>query len=157
MTKKLPPVTQEEKKTPDAAQEQKPVPSVTKKMKAVPLAVSPENTVVIGGTPVEIKATKLKYQRNRTATFYKLLEIYPLVDIVAMEPGAFGDDGRDGDKALLDWLIAATDNEQLITENYDNMDTNTIEAILAIFKRVNKIDEKEAKLKKLEEAQKVVV
>lgn len=65
-----------------------------------------------------------------------------------MESGAFGDD-RDGDKATMDWLIAATDDEQLVVENYDSMDTGTIEKILSIFKRVNKIDEKEAKLKNM--------
>lgn len=66
-----------------------------------------------------------------------------------MDKGAFGDD-RDGDKAVMDWLIAATDNETLITENYDGMDTDTIEKILSIFKRVNKIDEKKEKLKNME-------
>ena len=30
-----------------------------------------------------------------------------------MEAGAFGDD-RDGDKAVMDWLIAVTDDEELI-------------------------------------------
>ena len=65
-----------------------------------------------------------------------------------MEAGSFGDD-RDGDKATMDWLIAATDNEQLVIENYDSMDTGTIEKILSIFKRVNRIDEKETKLKNM--------
>lgn len=118
------------------------------KEKELPIVGSPENTVRIGDTLVEIKPTKLKYQRNRTATFYKLLELYPLVDIMAMETGAFGDE-RDGDKATMDWLIAATDDEELILNNYDAMDTGTIEKILSIFKRVNRIDEKEAKLKNM--------
>ena len=43
--------------------------------------------------------------RNRTAAFYRILEVYPLSDILAMEAGAF-DDERDGDKAVMDWLIA---------------------------------------------------
>lgn len=70
----------------------------------------------------------------------------PLPDIMMMSAESFGD-GRDGDKALMDWLIAATDNEELIIQNYDDMDTETIENILAIFKRVNKIDEKEERQK----------
>lgn len=37
--------------------------------------------------------------------------MYPLIDILAMEAGSFGDE-RDGDKATMDWLIAATDNEE---------------------------------------------
>ena len=65
---------------------------------------------------------------------------------MSMGSNAFGD-GRDGDKALMDWLIAVIDDEQLIVDNYNEMDTETIEKILAIFKRVNKIDEKEEKQK----------
>ena len=78
--------------------------------------------------------------------FYRMLELYPLVDILGMDSNTFGD-GRDGDKALMDWLIAVTDDPDLIVENYDTLDTDTIERLLAIFRRVNKIDEKEAKLK----------
>ena len=77
-----------------------------------------------------------------------MLEVYPLADILAMEAGMFGDD-RDGDKAVMDWLIAVTDNEELVLAHYDEMDTGTIERLLAIFKRVNRIDEKEAHQKKL--------
>ena len=63
-----------------------------------------------------------------------------------MEANSFGD-GRDGDKAVFDWLIAVTDDPELITENYDLIDTDTIEKMMLIFRRVNKIDEKEEKLK----------
>jgi hypothetical protein len=103
---------------------------------------------VIGDKLIEIKPTKVKYQRNRTAAFYRMLEMYPLVDILAMDAESFGDD-RDGDKAVMDWLIAATDDEQLILENYDSMNTDTIEKILSIFRRVNHIDEHEEKLKNM--------
>ena len=113
----------------------------------------PENSVVIGGKLIEIKPTKLRYQRNRTAAFYRMLEMYPLTDILAMEAGSFGD-SRDGDKAVMDWLIAVTDDEQLILENYDGMDTGLIEQLLEIFRRVNRIDEKEQKQKNLQTARK---
>ena len=73
-----------------------------------------------------------------------------------MDAGAFGDE-RDGDKALMDWLIAVTDDEELILANYDEMDTATIEKILSIFRRVNKIDEKEEKLKNMEMKRKAAV
>ena len=112
---------------------------------------SPENSIVIGGRLVEIKPTRLRYQRNRTAAFYKILELYPLADVLAMEAGAFGDD-RDGDKALMDWLIAVTDDAELVRANYDSMDTGTVEQLLAIFRRVNRIDEKEQKQKNLQTA-----
>ena len=42
-------------------------------------------------------------------------------------------------------------------DNYDEMSTETIEKILSIFRRVNKIDEKEAKLKNLETERKGAV
>lgn len=79
--------------------------------------------------------------------------MYPIADILAMEAGAFGDD-RDGDKALMDWLIAVTDNPDLVARHYDEMDTGSIEQLLAIFRRVNRIDEKEQKLKNLQTARK---
>lgn len=154
--KELPATEQEIKELPEAGKASKPIPAPTKKIKELPNVGSPENTVLIGDTLIEIKPTKLKYQRNRTATFYRLLEMYPLMDIMAMEAGSFGDD-RDGDKATMDWLIAATDNEELILNNYDNMDTGTIEKILSIFRRVNRIDEKEAKLKNVEKERKEMV
>lgn len=103
---------------------------------------------MIGEKLIEIKPTKLKYQRNRTAAFYKMLDYYSLTDILGFESGALGDE-RDGDMALMEWLIAATDDEELIKQNYDEMTTETVEKILGIFKRVNRITEKEEKLKNL--------
>lgn len=152
-TKRQPNPEQEEKSLPEVGMKDKEVPSSEIKNKELPKAGSVENIVTIGGKEIEIKPTKLKYQRNRTAAFYRLLEMYPLTDILAMEAGTFGDD-RDGDKATMDWLIAATDDEQLIIDNYDDMDTGTIEKILSIFKRVNRIEEKELKLKNMERERK---
>lgn len=86
--------------------------------------------------------------RNHTAAFYRVLEVYPLADILAMEAGAFDDD-RDGDKAVFDWLIAVMDDERLISEHYNELNTETIEKLLLIYRRVNRIDEKDAKLKNL--------
>lgn len=147
-TKKKPVVEQNEKALPEVGMEEKKIPDAEIKTKELPQTGNPDNTVIIGGQVIEIKPTKLKYQRNRTAAFYRVLEIYPLTDILAMEAESFGDD-RDGDKATMDWLIAATDNEQLIVDHYDEMDTETIEKILSIFKRVNKITEKEEKVKNM--------
>ena len=152
-TKRQPNPEQGEKNLPEVGMKDKEVPSSEIKNKELPKAGSVENIVTIGGKEIEIKPTKLKYQRNRTAAFYRLLEMYPLTDILAMEAGTFGDD-RDGDKATMDWLIAATDDEQLIVDNYDDMDTGTIEKILSIFKRVNRIEEKELKLKNMERERK---
>lgn len=143
--KEIPAMEQEAKPVPDTAQAEKTVPDTSVATRTLPRVGNPENTVMIGGQLIEIKPMKLKYQRNRTAVFYHVLEQYPLADILAMD-NPFGD-GRDGDKALCDWLVAATDNEELIRENLDEIDSETIYRILAIFRRINKIDELEAKLK----------
>lgn len=144
--KAMPVAGQEIKKTPDAAPEEKPVPNAGMETKELPKVGNPENTVIIGGKLIEIKPTKLKYQRNRTAVFYHILELYPLSDILAMGPKSFGD-GLDGDKKLYDWLVAVTDDEELIREHYDDIDSDTIYRMLEIFRRVNKISELEEKLK----------
>ena len=147
--KEMPAEVAEAKEVPETEQPDKPMPSEEIKEREMPKVGTPENTVIIGGELIEIKPMKLKYQRNRTAVFYHALELYPLPDLLAMEPGRqdmFGD-GRDGDKALLDWLVAATDREELMREHYNEIDTDTVYRILEIFRRVNKIDEREAKLK----------
>ena len=144
------------KKLPTAEQQEKKLPNTETKIKELPKVGSPENTVLIGDKLIEIKPTLLKYQRNRTAAFYRMLDMYPLMDILAMEAGSFGDD-RDGDKAVMDWLIAATNDEQLVLDNYDTMDTGTIEKILSIFKRVNRVEEKEEKIKNMAKERKEAV
>jgi len=137
------------KAAPKRTTENKKSPDVKSGAKELPDTSSAINCVKIGEKLVEIKPTKLKYQRNRTALFYKILDIYPLPDIFGMEKGAFGDD-RDGDQAVFEWLIAVFDNEEFVKENYDEFDSETIERVLEIFKRLNKTKEKEDKLKNLE-------
>lgn len=79
--KKVPAVTQQDKELPMAGMESKELPPVTDKTKELPKVGSQENTVMIGEQLIEIKPTKLKYQRNRTAAFYRVLDMYPLTDI----------------------------------------------------------------------------
>lgn len=148
-TKAMPVAEQPQKEMPATDIKEREMPKKEIQVKEMPQIGNPENTVKIGDELIEIKPMKLKYQRNRTGVFYHVLELYPLPDILAMGPKSFGD-GRDGDKALLDWLIAATDREDLIWQYYNDLDTETIYKILTIFKRVNKIDEMEAKLKNVE-------
>ena len=127
------------KAVPQDITEAKEIPEAKVKVKEKPIVGVPENTVIVDGTPIEIKPTKLRYVRNGTANFYKLIEKVSLVDIMQLQPGSFGEgDDRDGDKAVMDWLIAATDNEEFVTEHYDDFDVEQILRILDIFKRVNK-------------------
>ena len=144
-TKPIPDKKQTERERPEKGVEKKEMPNGGVKKVNIPNVGIPENTIRIGGELIEIKPMKLKYVRNRTAAFRHILETYPLSDILAME-NSFGD-GRDGDKALFDWLVAVTDNEQLISDNYDELDTETIYRLLAIHRRVDKVDELETKLK----------
>ncbi len=126
--KAIPQGTEEALSLPAHGRKEKKLPSEKQSQRKMPKGGAPENTIMIGDTLVEVKPTKLKYQRNRTATLYKLLDIYPLTDVLAMEAGAFGeDDERDGDKAVFDWLIAVLDDEPFVRACYDEMDTETIE------------------------------
>lgn len=109
-----------------------------------------ENMVWIGDKRIEIKPTKVRYQRDRTAAFYKALELYPLAQILQTDKGFFDTD-RNGDKCVMDWLIAVVDDPKLIMDNYNSMDTELVEKLIEIFRRVNKIDEKEQKLKNMQE------
>ena len=145
----MPKEKQAEVETPSAEIIEKDPPQSGMQQKELPAIGSPENTVMIGGKLIEIKPMKLKYIRNRTAAFRMLIEQFPLSYILAMDKSTFGD-GRDGDKALYDWLVAVTDNEDLIRENYDEIDSETIYNLLKIHRRIEKIDELEAKLKNAE-------
>lgn len=110
----------------------------------------PSNIVMFGSREIEIKPTKMKYQRNRSAAFYTIIENYPMAEIAAIGKGYF-DEERDGDKCVYDWLVAVTDDPELVREEYNNIDTGTIEQLLEIFLRLNKIGEKRENLKKQEQ------
>lgn len=128
------------------ATRKKEIPQETKELKPMPAVGIAENMVRIGDEMIEIKPTKLRYQRDMTANFYKALEMYPLPEILSWDENVIGD-GRTGDKAVMDWQIAVTDNAQIVRKYYNDMDTSTIETLLEIFKRINRISEKEDRIK----------
>ena len=133
---------------PETGMEEKALPAVEMTNKDMPVVGNAENTVMIGGVPIEIKSTKLKYLRNGTANLYRALDHMPLTELMSLPKGAFGaGDSRDGDKAVMDWLIAVTDNEELITKNYNDMDVAQVYRIVEIFKRVNQFLKREEELK----------
>lgn len=100
--------------------------------------------VQFGAKMIEIKPTKLKYQRDRTAAFYKLLQQVPLVELLALQDGVL-DPQRSSDKMLFDWLIAVTDDPKLVTQNYDNINSETVHKLLEIFCRLNYIKDEDGK------------
>ena len=138
---------QEHKELPDPKQKKKEIPSVEIEKKELPKTGHPENMVLFGNTPIEIFPTKLEYFRNKTANFYHLLQLYPVGEVLDLTADQLGD--KDGDKATFDWLIAVTDNEELVKANYNLITQDTIDKLVDIFVRVNKIKEKEEKLKNL--------
>lgn len=140
---------QELKPIPNDGNKEKEIPKSYKKNKELPPTVNPENVITVDGDSIEIKPTILKYQRNKTAVFYRAIDQYPLTDILATEKGVF-DPERDGDQALFDWCIAVTNDPKYVSKHFDQMDTEIIERMLSIFKRLNKIDEKEEKAKNRE-------
>ena len=143
----MPSSEQEQKELPDPKQKKKEIPSTEIEKKELPKTGHPENMVLFGNTPIEIFPTKLEYFRNKTANFYHLLQLYPVGEVLDLTADQLGD--KDGDKATFDWLIAVTDNEELVKANYNLITQDTIDKMVDIFVRVNKIKEKEEKLKNL--------
>ena len=138
----VPAPSKRRKAVPKENDTQKEIPEETKLDKAMPAEVDPKNCVTINGETIEIKPTKIKYQRNRTAAAYHILEVYPLADVLAWDKGVVDPD-RDGDQVVFDFLTAVFDNSKLVSRLYDSMTTGDIERIMEIFKRLNKITEKE--------------
>lgn len=146
MRKSLPKVNEEVKPVPEVTENTTPLPKPSAKKMAVPKVGNPANVVQFGDIEVELKPTKIKYQRDRTAAFYRMLKQMPLVDILALQDGIL-DPERSSDKMLFDWLIAVTDDPKIVTSNYDKLDSESIYKILEIFCRLNHIPEDEKKQK----------
>ena len=144
--------TKEVPKTPEERKEVPVIPDAKPLDKEMPSEVKEENCVVINGTKVEIKPTKLKYFRNKTASIYNVLKVVPLTEFLNYDKGVF-DPVRDSDQILFDFLIAVFDDSLFVRDNYDNMTAGDVEKILKIFGRLNGIDEKEEAARKNREAQ----
>ena len=147
MRKSLPKVNEESKPMPEVTQTTPPVPAVSNRKLRAPKIGNPQNMVQFGDDEIELKSTKIKYQRDRTAAFYRILKQMPLVDILALQDGIL-DPERSSDKMLFDWLIAVTDDPKLVTANYDKLNTETIHQSLEIFCRLNHIPQDEEKKQK---------
>lgn len=151
-TKALPEASEVKKPTPAARRKGKAIPEPKELDKALPSIEHEENCIQFGERKVEIKPTKLKYFRNRTASIYSALKIVPLNEFLAYDKGVFDKD-RDSDQILFDFLIAVFDDGAFVKSHYDDMTTEDIEKILEIFGRINHIDEKEEAARKNRETQ----
>lgn len=136
----------------EATKEIKEIPIPKELDKIIPSIKNPDNCIKIDDKLVEIKPTKLKYFRNRTASIYSVLKIVPLSEFLAYAKGTF-DKERDSDQILYDFLVAVFDDEEIVHSHYDDFTAEDIEKILGIFGRLNHISEKEEAARKNREAQ----
>ena len=151
-SKEIPEPTNQQVDTPGPVKEAKEVPMSTELSKVIPPKYKPENCIKMSGEPMEIKPTKLKYFRNKSASIYSVLKVVPLNEFLAYEKGVF-DKERSSDQILFDFLVAVFDNEEIVRANYDDLTAEDIEKILEIFGRINHINEKEEAARKNREAQ----
>lgn len=144
MRKSIPKTNTESKPIPEIIEKEVPIPEHVEKVVPLPPVGDERNIVQFGKAVIEIKATKLKYQRDHTAEFYRALKQMPLVDILSLPDGTI-DPERSSDQMLFEWLIAVTDNPKLVAANYDLLDTDTVYKLLEIFCRLNHIKDDEKK------------
>lgn len=144
MRKSIPKTNVMPKPVPEYEEKNVPFPEYEEKKVPLPPIGDERNMVQFGKELIEIKPTKLKYQRDHTAEFYRALKQMPLVDILSLPDGTI-DPERSSDQMLFEWLIAVTDNPKLVAANYDALDTDTVYKLLEIFCRLNHIQDDEKK------------
>lgn len=151
-SKKTPEYKEQKIDTPTPTIVQKEIPEPKPLDKELPSNINEENSITLNGRVFEIKPTKMKYFRNRTANIYSVLKIISLNEFLSYKKGTF-DAERDSDQILFDFLVAVFDDAAAVRDFYDDMTSDDIERILKIFGRLNHIDEKEEQARKNREAQ----
>ena len=136
----------EKKPTPRRQTTKKQLPETQAIQMNTPSVQDKSNCVVLNGKSYEILPTRTKYFRTQWANGHVLLKHYTLSEIFALTQER---DGIDGDEAIYKFLVAVFDNEDLVKEVYDELDSETLYRICDIFRRVNKIDEIEEHQKNL--------
>lgn len=136
----------EKKPTPRRQTTKKQLPETQAIQMDMPSVQDKSNCVVLNGKSYEILPTRTKYFRMQWANGHVLLKHYTLSEIFALTQER---DGIDGDEAIYKFLVAVFDNEELVKEVYDELDSETLYRICDIFRRVNKIDEIEEHQKNL--------
>lgn len=149
---KKPKETPKVEETPETSPQKEETPEVSPQKTEMPSDLNEENTVEIDGKKIEIKPTKLKYFRNKTASAYNILKNVPLTELLTLDKGIL-DERRDGDQIVYDFLVAAFDDSEFVKNNYDNLDADQVEKIVNIVGRLNHIDEKVEQQRKNREAQ----
>lgn len=114
--------------------------------KPAPPVGNTENLFTCDGVTIEIKPTRLYYQRNGVAGFYRALKSMPLPYIFQL-PDDFFDAKRTPTKCLMDWVTCVVDNPEFTKKHFDNMTSQDIYTLLEMFCRLNSIDEMEEQVK----------
>ena len=136
----------EKKPAPRHRESTKPLPDVPLTVPAAPSTADESCAVTIHGKTYEIQPTRTKYFRTQWANGHVLLKHYTLSEIYALTKER---DGLDGDETIFRFLVAAFDDEELVREIYDELDSQTLYRICEIFRKVNKIYEIEEHQKNL--------
>ena len=123
-----------------------PQPSEEISSKPIPPAENMQNMFTCDGVTIEIKATRMFYQRNGVAGFYRVLKSMPLPYIFQL-PDDYFDEKRTPTKCLMDWVTCVVDDAAFTKKHFDNMTSADIYNLLDIFCRLNKIDEMEEQVK----------
>lgn len=124
-----------------------PTPNVEKAVaveKPLPDLIDENNCITIDGKLIEIKPTLLKYFRNNSVSFYRVLDNIPLPEIFMMTEER---NGVNGDEAVLTFVSAVLDDAKLAKRIYNNLDGEQLMRMVEIFKRLNGISDKEEKQK----------
>jgi len=145
----------EDPKEPEIPEETKvkeEMPEASSENKEMPSDFKEENCVEIDGQKIEIKPTKLKYFRNKSASGYGIIKVVPIHELFNYKKGVLDPD-RDADQLVYDFLVAAFNDSNFVRNNYNEMDAEMFDRIIKIFGRINHIDEKEEAARKNREAQ----
>lgn len=137
---------------PEETKEKGEVPETTPEKKEMPSDIKEENCVEVDGVKIEIKPTKLKYFRNKSASGYGIIKAVPVHELFKYEKGIL-DPERDADQLVYDFLVAAFNDSTFVRDNYNEMDAEILDKVTKIFGRINHIDEKEEAARKNREAQ----
>lgn len=101
------------------------------------------------GETIEIRPMDFKYERLGISEFYRVIEMYTTGAILGAEKGVFHPD-KDGDKCLMDWLIAVTNDPAFVRRHYDKFNSVIVDELIAIHKRFCRAVEKEEHRKNLQ-------
>ena len=144
--------TSEKSEQPDGTPINESVPEETQLKVEMPSDYKKENCIIFNDAEIEIKPTKLKYFRNKSASGYGIIKAVPIHELFTYEKGVLDKD-RDADQLVYDFLVAAFNDSTFVRDNYNELDAAILNDVVKIFGRINGIDEKEEAARKNREAQ----